>query len=273
LSNAPLLYSGRKPHESPAGATAPVPILALLFLAAAAVYASAGFGGGSTYTALLALRDPDPAVVPIVSLSCNILVVALGAWRFGRAGHVDVRRSWPLFAASVPMAFVGGALPVPRLAFIGMLSLSLFAAGLLLLRQPREGATAEPRTYRRWLELLIGGALGLLAGIVGIGGGIYLAPVLHLLRWGGAHAIAGTSALFILVNSLAGLAGQFAKSGAAMGQVLADHWLLFPAVAVGGLIGSTLGSRRFDPHLLKRLTGVLILVVAAQLAWRFVALI
>jgi hypothetical protein len=273
LSNALLLYSGRKPHESPAGADAPVPILALLFLITAAIYASAGFGGGSTYTALLALRDPDPAVVPIVSLSCNILVVALGAWRFGKAGHVEVRRIWPLFAASVPMAFIGGALPVPRLAFIGLLALSLFVAGLLLLLQPREATTAEPRIYPRWAEPLIGGALGLLAGIVGIGGGIYLAPVLHLLRWGGAHAIAGASAVFILVNSLAGLAGQYAKSGAAMGEVLADHWLLFPAVLVGGLIGSALGARRFDPHLLKRLTGVLILVVAAQLAVRFIALI
>jgi uncharacterized membrane protein YfcA len=273
LSGAAFLYSRDRVHESPTGAAASaVPILALLFLLAAAVYASAGFGGGSTYTALLALRDPDPAVVPVVALACNILVVTIGAWRFGRAGHVDLRRIWPLFAASVPMAFVGGALPVPRLVFIGLLSLSLFAAGLLLLRQ-RQAADLPPRSYPRWLEPLLGGALGLLAGIVGIGGGIYLAPVLHLLRWGGAHAIAGTSAAFILVNSLAGLAGQFAKSGGAMGEVLADHWLLFPAVIAGGLIGSALGARRFDPQLLRVVTAILILVVAAQLGWRFVQLL
>jgi hypothetical protein len=199
-------------------------------------------------------------------------VVTVGAWRFGRARHVDLRRIWPLFAASVPMAFVGGALPVPRLAFIGLLSLSLFVAGLLLLRRT-PAADLPPRSYPRWLEPLLGGALGLLAGIVGIGGGIYLAPVLHLLRWGRARAIAGTSAMFILVNSLAGLAGQFARSGGGMGQVLAEHWLLFPAVIVGGLVGSALGASRFDPRVLKVLTAILILFVAAQLAWRFVQLL
>jgi uncharacterized membrane protein YfcA len=250
-----------------------VPVLTFLFLLTAAVYASAGFGGGSTYTALLALRDPDPAVVPVVALTCNILVVTIGAWRFGRAGHVDLRRIWPLFAASVPMAFVGGALPVPRVVFIGLLSLSLLVAGILLLRQPRWDADLPPRPYPRWLEPLLGGALGLLAGIVGIGGGIYLAPVLHLLRWGGARAIAGTSAVFILANSVSGLAGQLAKGGGGAAQVLADHWPLFPAVVIGGLVGSAMGARRLDPHLLRVLTAILILFVAAQLAWRFVQLL
>jgi uncharacterized membrane protein YfcA len=250
-----------------------VSILIPLFLLAAAVYSSAGFGGGSTYTALLALRDADPAVVPIVSLTCNILVVALGAWRFGRAGHIDGRRIWPLFAASVPMAFIGGVLPVPRAVFTGALSLSLLVAGVLLLRQPRVAAGAAPRPYSRWLEPLVGGALGLLAGVVGIGGGIYLAPLLHLLRWGPARAIAGTSAMFILVNSLAGLAGQLTKSGSTFAQALGDHWPLFPAVVAGGLVGSALGARHFDPQLLRVLTAVLILFVAAQLAWRFVQLV
>lgn len=262
-----------KPTKAPPEPAAAVPILTLLFLLTAALYASAGFGGGSTYTALLALRDPDPAVVPIVALSCNILVVAIGAWRFGRAGHVDLRRIWPLFAASVPMAFVGGALPVPRLVFIGLLSLSLFAAGFLLLRRQPSGAERPPRPHPRALEPALGGALGLLAGIVGIGGGIYLAPVLHLLRWGSAHAIAGTSAVFILVNSISGLAGQIAKSGVTTAQVLSDHWPLFPAVVAGGLVGSAMGAKRFDPHLLRVLTALLILFVAAQLAWRFFRLL
>lgn len=244
-------------------------LLAPLFLLTALLYGAAGFGGGSTYTALLALWEPDSATIPIVSLTCNLFVVSIGAWRFARAGHVDLRRIWPLFAASIPLAFVGGSLPVPRVIFIGLLSLSLFVAGALLLWQPKARTGLPPRRYPRWLEPVVGGLLGLLAGIVGIGGGIYLAPVLHLLRWGPAHAIAGTSAVFILANSLSGLAGQLAKSGGAVAGTLADHWTLFPAVVVGGLIGSALGARRFDPHVLRVLTGLLILFVAAQLAVRF----
>lgn len=246
-----------------------MPILAPLFLLTALLYASAGFGGGSTYTALLALRHPDPLVVPLISLSCNILVVSVGAWRFARAGHVDLRRIWPLFAASVPLAFVGGVLPVPRLLFIGLLAMSLFAAGALLLWQPRAHAGRPPRPYPRWLEPLLGGLLGLLAGIVGIGGGIYLAPILHLLRWGSAHAIAGTSAVFILANSLSGIAGQAWKNGDAIPGLLAVHWPLFPAVVIGGLIGSALGARRLQPHALRIVTALLILFVAAQLTRRF----
>lgn len=248
-------------------------LLAPLFLFTALLYAAAGFGGGSTYTALLALWELDAAAIPIISLTCNLCVVSIGAWRFARAGHVDLKRIWPLFAASIPMAFVGGILPVPRVVFIGLLSASLFVAGTLLLWQPKAKAGLPPRPYPRWLEPVVGGLLGLLAGIVGIGGGIYLAPVLHLLRWGSAHAIAGTSAVFILANSLSGLSGQLAKSGSAFGEVLAAHWLLFPAVLIGGAVGSLLGAKRFDPHWLRVLTGLLILFVAGQLAVRFTLLL
>ena len=244
-------------------------LLAPFFFLTALIYAAAGFGGGSTYTALLALWDLDPAAIPILSLACNIVVVSAGVWRFAREGHVDLKRIWPLFAASIPMAFVGGILPVPRMVFIGLLSSSLFVAGLLLLWQPKAKAGLPPLAYPRWLEPVVGGLLGLLAGIVGIGGGIFLAPVLHLLRWGSAHAVAGTSAVFILANSLAGLSGQLAKSGSAFGEVLAAHWLLFPAVLVGGAAGALLGAKRFDPHWLRVLTGLLILFVAGQLAFRF----
>jgi hypothetical protein len=250
-----------------------VTLLVPLFFLTALTYGAAGFGGGSTYTALLALWHTDPLAVPVLSLTCNILVVSVGAWRFGRAGHVDLARIWPLFAASVPMAFIGGALPVPRVVFIGLLALSLVAAGLLMLLQPRlEAGAAAPRPYPRWLEPLVGGGLGLLAGIVGIGGGIYLAPVLHLLRWGRAHAIAGTCAVFILVNSISGLAGQLLKSGGSALAILQSHWLLFPAVLVGGLIGATLTTRRLPARPLQILTAILILFVAAQLTRRFAAL-
>lgn len=243
-------------------------LLALLFLATATLYGAAGFGGGSTYTALLAAWHANVTVVPVVSLTCNILVVSVGAWRFSRAGHVDWHRIWPFFAASVPMAFVGGALPVPQLLFIFMLAASLLVAGLVMLWRPRSWE-GEPRRFPRWLEPAVGGALGLLAGIVGIGGGIYLAPVLHLLRWGRSHAIAGTCAVFILVNSISGLAGQLYKSGAAAAQILAELWLLLPAVVVGGLAGSLLTTRKLPAYPLRLLTALLILFVSAQLWLRF----
>ena len=250
--------------------TLSVPLLAGLFLVTALLYGAAGFGGGSTYTALLALTGRGPAEVAVVSLTCNIVVVSVGAWRFARAGHVDLRRIWPLFAASVPMAFVGGLLPVSRLLFIALLALSLFAAGAALLWRPGD-AERPPRDFPRWLEPLLGAVLGLLAGIVGIGGGIYLAPVLHLLRWGRAHAIAGTCAIFILVNSISGLAGQLIRSGAAAADIVASHWPLFPAVVLGGLAGSALSIGRFGQRSLRVLTAILILFVALQLTRRFLA--
>lgn len=249
-----------------------LPLLAASFALTALLYSAAGFGGGSTYTALLVLTERGPAEVPVVSLACNILVVAVGSWRFARAGHVDLRRIWPLFVTSVPAAFLGGALPVSRVFFIGMLAASLFVAGLAMLYRPRD-AEKPPRSYPRLLEPLLGGALGLLAGIVGIGGGIYLAPVLHLLRWGSSHAIAGTCALFILVNSMAGLAGQLAKSGAEATNILAAHWLLLPAVIAGSLLGSLLTVRKIGKTALRVLTALLILFVAAQLTRRFFELV
>jgi uncharacterized membrane protein YfcA len=249
-----------------------LPLLAGLFALTALLYSAAGFGGGSTYTALLVLSGRGPAEVPVISLTCNILVVAVGAWRFARAGHVDLRRIWPLFAASIPAAFVGGALPVSRVVFIGLLAASLFVAGLAMLYRPRD-AEKPPRTCPRLLEPLLGGALGLLAGIVGIGGGIYLAPVLHLLRWGSSHAIAGTCAVFILVNSIAGLGGQLAKSGAEATDILADHWLLLPAVVAGGFLGSLLTVRKVGKTGLRVLTALLILFVAVQLTRRFFELV
>src|SRR5688500_5394158 len=213
--------------------------LALFFFLTALLYAAVGFGGGSTYTALLVLAGTDYRAVPIVALACNIIVVSVGSWRFARSGNVDWRRTWPLFALSIPLAWVGGRLVVAETVFVGLLALSLFAAGLLMLWQPRWQRDGPPLATARWVEPVAGGALGFLAGIVGIGGGIFLAPLLYMLRWGTPRAIAGTCAIFILANSLSGLAGQLAKgSGGAGAEALAAYWLLFPAVLAGGLIGS-----------------------------------
>lgn len=248
-------------------------LLALAFLVTALLYSTAGFGGGSTYNALLVLSGTDYRAVPVIALVCNILVVALGSWRFARAGAVPWARIWPLFATSVPMAWLGGRIEVPKLVFIGLLAASLIVAGLAMLwRAPSDGDLAEdrPDPARSWREPLIGASLGFLAGITGIGGGIFLAPLLHLMRWGKARAIAGTAATFILVNSLAGIVGQLGKSdNFDRIAVLEANALLFSAVIVGGLIGSLIGSARLTPRHLSVATAILILYVGGQLAYRF----
>jgi uncharacterized membrane protein YfcA len=245
-----------------------MPGLAALFFVTALLYGAVGFGGGSTYNALLVLAGADYRAVPIVALACNIIVASAGTWRFARSGHVDWRRIWPLFALSIPFAWIGGRLEVAEPVFVGLLACSLFTAGLLMLRQPRRQREGPPRIQSRWLEPVAGATLGFLAGLVGIGGGIFLAPLLYMLRWGTPRAIAGTCAAFILVNSISGLAGQLAKGGVG-GEALTTYWPLFAAVAAGGAIGSTLGSRGLDPNHVRILTALLILYVAARLAIRF----
>ena len=171
-----------------------------------------------------------------------------------------------MFVLSIPCAWLGGRLAVAETVFIGLLAGSLLASGLLMLWQPwweKEGAA---RFRSLWLEPVAGGVIGFLAGVVGIGGGIFLAPLLYLLRWGPPKAIAGTCAVFILANSLAGLSGQLAKGS---GAALSAYWPLFPAVLVGGFLGSTLGSGRLDPTYVRILTALLILYVAVRLSIRF----
>jgi uncharacterized membrane protein YfcA len=246
-------------------------VLALLFFATALLYSAAGFGGGSTYTALLVLGGVDYRAVPVVSLLCNIIVVSVGTWRFARGGHLDWRRAWPLFVTSVPAAWLGGRLAIGETLFVGFLGASLLVAGLLMLWQPAWQRSGEPLAAARWVEPVAGAGLGFAAGVVGIGGGIFLAPLLYLLRWGPPKRIAATCAAFILVNSLAGLAGQAGKGLGAAGMVIGEHALLFPAVALGGTIGAWFGSDRLDSKWVRILTALLILYVAARLLLRLAA--
>ena len=213
-------------------------MLAPAFFVTALLYAAVGFGGGSTYSALLVLAKVDFHAIPVVSLLCNLVVVTLGSWRFARAGEIDWRRTWPLFTLSVPLAWAGGRIAVGQLLFVGLLAASLIVAGMAMLwrREPLPDVIHRDLT---WREPVIGGVLGLLAGIVGIGGGIFLA-----------------------------------KSGAeTIGGVVASHWLLFPAVAVGGLSGSMIGSTRLKARHLAVLTAILVLYVGGQLAVRFVTML
>lgn len=243
--------------------------MVVAFVVTALLYASVGFGGGSTYTALLALGGTDYRILPFVSLLCNVIVVTGGTIRFARAGIIPWRRVLPLVIASAPLALLGGLTPIKQALFMTLLGLSLLVAGLLLVlqREPTAGAAHSPANPV--VDALLGGGIGYLSGLVGIGGGIFLAPLLHLMRWGNARAIAATASFFILINSVAGLIGQGIKLGDA-GELagVVDYWPLAIAVLVGGQIGSWAGITVLSQQLVRRATGVLILYVAIQLLWK-----
>jgi uncharacterized protein len=247
--------------------------LAVAFFVTAALYASVGFGGGSTYTALLTLGGVDFKILPTISLICNVIVVSGGAVRYIRARQVDWPRVLPLVLISAPLALLGGLTPIKQATFTLILALALLLAGILLLFQREHTVSDAPqRTKANGFDYLAGAGTGYLAGLVGIGGGIFLAPILHLTRWGSARAIAATACLFILINSLAGLGGQLMKLGTSgMAAALTPYWPLALAVLIGGQIGSFASLKLLSQAFVRRGTGVLILYVAGQLLWKLFA--
>jgi len=243
--------------------------LAFGFLFTALLYSMAGFGGGSTYNALLVLAETDYLILPAIALACNIIVVSAGVAQFLAAKRMRLRDVAPLCLLSAPAAWVGGRIVVPETVFVSLLGASLLAAGAFMFLDAPEPKPAAGDRRQFSLPVAIGGGIGFLSGLVGIGGGIFLAPFLHLIRWGRAHEIAGAASFFILVNSLAGIWGQLVKLGdlEKLGA-LAAYWPLPLAVFAGGVAGSFLGARKLPAGAVKKLTGVLILTVAVRLLWK-----
>ena len=237
----------------------------LAFFVTALLYASVGFGGGSTYSALLALSGFDYRLLPILSLACNVVVVTGGSIRFARAGLTPWRGALLLTAVAAPAAFLGGLTPIARDEFLFLLGLSLLLTGAGLLVPISGGDAAVPTRFARYMPLAAA-PIGYLAGLVGIGGGIFLAPLLHLARWNSARAVAATTSLFILVNSLFGIAGQLLKSGPGMiGAAVESGLPLLLAVVVGGQIGSLLAVRFLPQRVIRWLTAALTIVVGLRL--------
>ncbi|HEX4847702.1 MAG TPA: sulfite exporter TauE/SafE family protein [Novosphingobium sp.] len=235
------------------------------FFGTALLYASVGFGGGSTYSALLSLAEFDFRLLPIVSLCCNVLVVSGATLHFARAGVIPWKRALTLALVAAPLAFLGGLTPIREETFLLLLGASLVLAGLALFvpRAPDVAARAAPAA--RWMGLAAA-PLGYLSGLVGIGGGIFLAPLLHLTRWAGARQIAATTSLFILINSLAGLAGQLTKSGAErFGEALVHAVPLLVAVVLGGQLGSLLALRWLPEKVIRWLTAALTIWAGSRL--------
>ena len=249
--------------------------LIVLFCIIAALYAAVGFGGGSTYNALLVLNGTDYRILPAIALACNIVVVSGGIWRFSKEKLLAPKALFPFVATSIPAAWLGGRLAVSETVFIGLLGSALLLSGLrLLLHREIIFDPSDKRRTPLWLAGLAGGGIGLLSGLVGIGGGIFLAPVLYALRWDTPRKIAAACSLFILVNSVSGLAGQVMKLSD--GQILSlakPYWPLLIAVFFGGQIGSWMASKRLEPIILKRFTAILILYVAVRLLFKWVELV
>ena len=245
-------------------------MLALLFFVTAVLYASVGFGGGSTYNAILVLGDTDYHLLPSIALACNLIVVTGGVWQYRRSGDLNLMFAFPFIALSIPMAWFGGTVPIARETFVMFLGLSLLAAGLAMWFQPPESRASPPGSplVNWFVGLPVGAVIGFLAGMVGIGGGVFLAPCLHLLRLADPKRIAATSSFFIMVNSIAGLLGQTMKQGASahIGQ-LTDYVWLGVAVLVGGQVGSRLSTRVLSGRVVKRLTAALVLYVAGRLLY------
>lgn len=242
-------------------------ILAGLFFLVALVYSSVGFGGGSSYLALLHWQGVGPAVLPVLALSCNLIVSAQGFAQFAQAGHFPWRRSLPFLFLSVPAAYLGGRFPVKESTFLFLLAASLSAAGIMLLVSlPGSDQPSDSRRQRVVSRMgpLLGAGLGFLSGVVGIGGGIFLAPILHLCRWAPAQHVAALAAGFIFANSTAGLVGQMQKHGWNAATFL-PFWPLPLAVLFGGLIGARGGCSFLPEVRIRQITGGIILIVAANI--------
>jgi uncharacterized protein len=237
--------------------------LIALFFIVALVYASIGFGGGSTYTALLGLWGVNYTLIPVISLLCNIVVVSGGTARFARAQLIDWRAVAPLLIISAPLAFLGGLVPLKQWLFLSILGGTLLLSCMALLVQP-EGW--KPYKLPFGILMLISAAVGLLAGLSGIGGGIFMAPVLHLIRWAEARRISAFASLYILINSIAGLIGQAMKNGPdALLSLAIQYWPLLVAVLIGGQIGNYMGLRLFSARMLRFGTALLVGYVAVRL--------
>lgn len=249
--------------------------LLVLFFSIALLYASVGFGGGSSYLALLTLYGIEYDSLRSIALVCNIVVVSSSVFLFYKKDLLSIKSILPLVLVSVPFAFFGGTIQLKENIFFILLGFVLLLAGIvLLLRSTQILSNSKQSTKRlnsKLFNACLGGGVGLLSGLVGIGGGIFLSPILHLINWDNAKKIAATASFFILVNSISGLLGQYQSN-----LIQVDMQLLFAlmfAVFIGGQIGARFGIDYFKANTIRCITSILVLFVAVRILFKYLPLI
>ena len=245
-------------------------ILSILFFVTAILYSSVGFGGGSTYLALLLLWGIPYFILPIIALCCNIIVVSGNGFNYIKTGNLDLKLLIPYLIGSVPLAFIGGSIPVEKRFFEILLFSVLTIAGILLLFKFKS-YNEDEKSYKKIpiiISIIIGAILGFISGVVGIGGGIFLSPILFLIKAGKPKHIVTAASLFILINSISGIIGQLTKNDI-LNQVV-SYWFLFLIVFVGGQIGNFLNLKIFSSRTLALITASLVLFVALRMGIKII---
>jgi hypothetical protein len=239
--------------------------IALLFFVVALAYSSVGLGGGSTFTALMAIAGYSSATIPMISLMLNLFVTSIGSYNFIRYRHANFRLVAPFLLSSVPMAYLGGALQLPQEFFFRLLLVALlFVAARIYFWKDTTFHLGLGTTGKIVVSVIAGSVLGLIAGITGIGGGIFLVPLIIILGLGTVKEAAACGALFIWLNSLAGLVSRLQYNAID----LLEHVPLIVAVILGGTLGSLLGSTRLSRNAMEKILGVIVLVAIAFLVKR-----
>ncbi len=236
-------------------------LLRALAVAAAALYSSVGHGGASAYIALMALAGLAPEEVRPAALVLNIVVAGLGAVRYVRAGRFDWQVFWPFAVTAIPAAFIAGSIDIPASVYRPLLAFALGAAALRYLIWPQIDAIKSAKAPSKRIALPAGAALGALAGLTGIGGGVYLSPLLVFMGWSDSRRATGIAALFIVVNSVAGLAGR-GSSLAAIPAFL--PWLALAAIA-GAAVGTTVSLKSMTKQTILRALGAVLGIAAIAL--------
>ena len=243
-------------------------ILTIFFFITAIFYSSIGFGGGSTYLALMLIWDVPFYIFPIVALICNIIVVSGNSINFLRTKNINIKLLTPYLIGSVPFAFLGASISIDKNLFEILLFFILFIAGIFLLLKSKyfNNDVIIIRKVSKVISIFIGSIIGFISGLVGIGGGIFLSPILFLLKAGYPKHITSSASLFILINSIFGVAGQLTKD--IVLNEFFKYWPLFVAVLIGGHIGSFLNIKFLSNKLLALLTSLLVIVVAIRMGIR-----
>lgn len=239
-----------------------IAVISLLFFGVAFLYSSVGHGGASGYLAVLSFFTVPAALMSTTALILNVLVAGTALIAYTRAKHLVIQLTWPFVIASVPTAFLGGLVRVSTSVYLIILAAVLFLASLRFLFEVR--SRSEEVTVKSpslFISLPIGAAIGFLSGVVGVGGGIFLSPLILMMGWADPKRTAATSAAFILVNSLAGLSGRFTGGNFEVEAVLA----LLVAAFIGGLVGSHFGAMRYSNQTIKRALGVVLLIASIKL--------